>query len=172
MRQCRLRNARGEYPVLVSAKSDQERKHGIILKVKNVGVSIPDTDKRIDRLHASLNGIMYRMEYGRKTSYSLIFFLPQKYVRPTLLFSSDEAVGSISIKQLINMLVIGATGTGKTVAIKILMEKIAKFQPNAKIWLLDFKQFDFRGFSSFPCYYGYTACIQGLNDFYEAFKQQ
>lgn len=101
-----------------------------------------------------------------------MFFLPQKYVRPTLLFPSDEAVGSISIKQLINMLVIGATGTGKTVAIKILMAKIAKFQRNAKIWLLDFKQFDFRGFSSLPRYYGYTACIQGLNDFYEAFKQQ
>ena len=101
-----------------------------------------------------------------------MFFLPQKYVRPTLLFPSDEAVGSISIKQLINMLVIGATGTGKTVAIKILMAKIAKFQPNAKIWLLDFKRFDFRGFSSFPGYYGYTDCIQGLNDFYDAFKRQ
>lgn len=172
VRQCGLRNAREEYPVLVSTKRDRERKHGIILKVKNVGVSIPDTDKRIDRLQASLNGIVYRMEYGRKTNYTLMFFLPQKYVRPTLLFPSDEAVGSISIKQLINMLVIGATGTGKTVAIKILMAKIAKFQPNAKIWLLDFKQFDFQGFSSLPRYYGYTACIQGLNDFYEAFKQQ
>lgn len=172
VRQCGLRNAREEYPVLVRAKRDRERKHGIILKVKNLGVSIPDTDKRIDSLQASLNGIVYRMEYGRKTSYTLMFFLPQKYVRPTLLFPSDEAVGSISIKQLINMLVIGATGTGKTVAIKILMAKIAKFQPNAKIWLLDFKRFDFRGFSSFPGYYGYTDCIQGLNDFYDAFKRQ
>lgn len=38
--------------------------------------------------------------------------------------------------------------------------------------LLDFKQFDFRSFSGLPHYYGYTDCIQGLKDFYAAFKEQ
>lgn len=172
MRQSGLRNATGDYPVLISAKRDREKKHGIILTAQNKGISVPDFDRKIDRLQTSLNGRVYCMEYGSKTVYTRLYFLPQKFVRPTYLFANDEAVGSISVKQLINMLVIGATGTGKTVAIKILMAKIAQFQPNANIWLLDFKRFDFRGFADLPRYYGYEDCVQGLNDFYEAFKRQ
>lgn len=172
MRQSGLRNATGDYPVLIGAKRDRDKEHGIILTVKNMGISVPDFDRRIDRLQASLNGIVYCMEYGKKTIYSRLYFLPQKHVRPTYLVPSDEAIGRISVKQLINLLVVGATGTGKTVAVKILMAKIAKFQPDAKIWLLDFKRFDFRGFADLPRYYGYTDCVQGLNDFYEAFKRQ
>ena len=172
MRQSGLRNAQGQYPVLIGVKRDRDKNHGIILTVKNMGISVPDFDRRIDRLQASLNGIVYCMEYGRKTIYSRLYFLPQKHVRPTYLFPTDEAIGRISVKQLINMLVIGATGTGKTVAIKIIMEKIVKFQPDAKIWLLDFKRFDFKDFSGLPRYYGYTDCVRGLSNYYEAFKRQ
>lgn len=171
VRRCGLHNAQNEYPMLVGVKRDKDKHHGIILTVKNMGISVPDFDRRIDRLQASLNGIVYCMEYGRKTVYSRLYFLPQKYVRPTLLFPSDEAVGSISIMHLINMLIVGATGTGKTVVLKILLTKIA-IQPDAKIWLLDFKQIDFRTLSDKPRYYGYTDCLQGLEDYYAAFKQQ
>lgn len=172
MRQAGFRNATGDYPILVGAKRDRDKEHGIILTVKNVGISVPDFDRRIDRLQASLNGKIYCMEYGRETTYTRLYFLPQKYVRPTYLVPADDAIGSISVRQLINMLVIGATGTGKTVAIKILMAKIAKFQPTAHLWLLDFKRFDFRDFADLPRYYGYTDCVQGLNDYYDAFKAQ
>lgn len=172
MRQAGFQNAEGEYPVLTSVKRDQEKEHGVILTVKNMGISIPDFDRRIDRLQTSLNGKVYCMEYGRKTIYTRLYFLPQKYVRPTYIFPTDEAIGSISVKRLINMLIIGATGLGKTVCVKILMAKIAKFQPDAKIWLLDFKRFDFQNFSGLPRYYGHTNCIQGLLDYYEAFKIQ
>ena len=44
--------------------------------------------------------------------------------------------------------------------------------PNAKIWLLDFKKFDFRNFAGLPRYYGFCDCAQGLKDFYAAFKRQ
>lgn len=172
VRRCGLRNAQKEYPVLISVKHDCEKSHGLILKVKNRSVSVPDFDRQYDRLKASLNGIIYRMEYGRNANYTLLFFLPQKHVRPTYVFPTDEAMGRISVRQLINLLVIGATGTGKTVAIKVIMAKISKFQPDAKFWLLDFKTFDFRDFSGLPRYYGYSNCVQGLNDYYEAFKRQ
>lgn len=68
------------------------------------------------------------------------------------------------------MLVVGPTGTGKSVVIKIIMKKITDFCPNSTIWLLDFKKFDFHKFASMPHYYGYTDCLQGLRDFYNAFK--
>ncbi|MFR4087825.1 MAG: FtsK/SpoIIIE domain-containing protein [Dysosmobacter sp.] len=172
VRRCGLRNAQGEYPVLVSVKRDREKAHGLILKVRNKGVAVPDFDRQYDRLKTSLNGIIYCMEYSRNTNFTLLFFLPQKYVRPVLLTPDDEAVGRMDITHFINMLVIGATGTGKTVAIKILMAKILKFIPNAKLWLLDFKKFDFRDFAGLPRYYGFSDCVQGLRDFYTAFKRQ
>lgn len=157
---------------MIGAKRDRDKEHGIIMTVKNMGISVPDFDRRIDRLQTSLNGIVCGMDYGRKTTHTRLYFLPQKYVRPTFISPANEAIGNISVKRLINMLVVGATGTGKTVVVKILMAKIAKFQPDAKIWLLDFKRFDFRGFADLPRYYGYTDCVQGLNDYYDAFKAQ
>lgn len=172
VRRCGLRNAQGEYPMLASVKRDKEKPHGLILRVRNKGVAVPDFDRQYERLKASLNGIIYRMEWWRNTNFTLLFFLPQKYVRPALLTPNDEAIGKMSICHLINILIVGATGTGKTVAIKILMSKISVFQPNARIWLLDFKKFDFRGFSDLLRYYGFSDCVQGLRDFYAAFKRQ
>lgn len=172
VRRCGLRNAQGEYPVLVGVKRDKEKAHGLILKIRNKGVSVPDFDRNIERLKASLNGSIYRIEYARNVSYILLWFLPQKYVRPALLTPDDEAIGKMSIRHLINMLVVGATGTGKTISIKILMAKIFKSIPNAKLWLLDFKKFDFRDFAGLPRYYGFSDCVQGLKDFYAAFKRQ
>lgn len=167
-----LRNALGEYPVLISVRKDKNKCHGIILNVKNVGISVPDFDREVERLQTGLKGKIYRMEYDQKVTHTLLYYLPQKYVRSTYIFPTDESIGRIAFQQLINLLVIGPTGTGKTVAIKILMAKIAKYQPDAKIWLLDFKRFDFREFSDLPRYYGYTDCVQGLNDYYGTFKKQ
>ena len=58
------------------------------------------------------------MEYGRNINYTLLYFLPQKYIRPALFTPDDSASGSIDVKHIINMLIVGATGTGKTVALK------------------------------------------------------
>ena len=52
------------------------------------------------------------------------------------------------------------------------MSKLAKYRPDSTLWLLDFKKFDFREFMHIPNYYGYTDCLQGLNDYYAAFKAQ
>lgn len=172
VRRCGLRNAQGEYPMLASVKRDKEKPHGLILRVRNKGVAVPDFDRQYERLKASLNGIIYRIEYGRKTNSTLLFFLPQKYVRPALLTPNDDAVGRISITRLINMLVIGATGTGKTTAIKIITAKIGVFCKNIKLYILDFKQQDFRFLSGLVGYYGFDACIQGFQDIYAIFKDR
>ena len=171
VRRCGLHNAQNEYPVLISVKRDKDKPHGLILKVRNKGLSLPDFDRHYEWLKVTMGGI-FRMEYGRNINYTLLYFLPQKYVRPALFTPDDSASGSIDVKHIINMLIVGATGTGKTVALKILLAKIARFQPDANIWLLDFKQFDFRNLSDKPRYYGYTDCQQGLEDYYAAFKQQ
>lgn len=173
VRRCGLRNAQKEYPTLVSVRRDKNKSHGMVLRVWNRGISIPDMDRQYERMKASLNGIIYNMEYGeRSTDFTLLYFLPQKYITPTLLVPTDDAIGSLSINRLINMLVVGATGTGKTVAIKIIMAKIFYCLPTAKVWLLDFKQFDFRFLSGATRYFGFTDCLRGLEEFYAAFKRQ
>ena len=171
VRCCGLHNAQNEYPALVSVKRDKGKPHGLILKVNNKGLSLPDFNSHYERLRVIMGGI-FRMEYGCNINYTLLYFLPQKYIRPALFTPDDSALGSIDVKHIINMLIVGATGTGKTVALKILLTKIARFQSDAKIWLLDFKQFDFQNLSDKPRYYGYADCLQGLEDYYAAFKQQ
>lgn len=167
-----LANAKGEFPFLLSVRSDPNKAHGVILTIKNVGISILCFEKVVDRLEVGLGGKIYQMEYTKGTKATRIFLLPMKYFRPTIISPNDEAIGSIHIRHMINLLVIGATGTGKTVAIKTIIAKIAKYIPNFSIWLLDFKQLDFRGYAVFSHYYGYKDCVRGLEDYYSAFKAQ
>ena len=141
-----------------------------MLELDGKGLSLVDMDKHREHWRAGLNGAV-RMEYGDKDTIIRLYFLPRKYVKPTIITPNDNAVGAISIEQLINLLIIGATGTGKTVTTKIVMKKLSSLE-NSIIWLLDFKKLDFQEFEALPHYYGYTDCLQGLKDYYSAFKAQ
>ena len=169
--QAGLHNAKEELPVLHRIQRDRNREHGIIIELENKGISIPDFDNKVPRLEAGLNGKICSIEPSRRTTYTRIYFLPQKYVRPTVISPSDSAIGSIDVRSLINMAIVGATGTGKTVLTKILMAKISRFT-NGTIWIVDPKQFDFQDFANCPHYYGYTDAASGINAFYEAFVRQ
>lgn len=168
-----LTNARGKTPALRSVRADRDKPHGKILEVWNKGISMADFDAKVHRLEAGLGGKIYNMEYGRGAKTTRLSLLPMKYIRPTIINPNDEALGAIHVRDLINLLVVGATGTGKTVAIKAIMSKIFKYQPDysPSLWLLDFKQMDFRAYTDLPHYYGYTDCAQGLEDYYAAFKE-
>lgn len=167
-----LTNARGEIPRLRSVRTDRDKPHGKILEVWNKGVSIDDFDGMVHRLEAGLGGKVYNMEYGRGAKTTRLSLLPMKYIHPTIINPTDEALGSISVQHIINLLVVGATGTGKTVAIKTILGKIAQHQPNPTFfWILDFKCLDFKAYTHLPHYYAYTDCVQGLEDYYAAFKE-
>lgn len=165
-----LSNARGEVPRLRSVRADRDKPHGKILTVLNRGISMDDVDQKINRLEAGLGGKIYNVEYGRGAKTTRLYVLPMRYIHPTVINPTDEALGSIHVGRLINLLVVGATGTGKTVAIKTTLSTIAQYQPNPTFWILDFKQLDFKAYTALPHYYGYTDCVQGLEDYYAAFK--
>ncbi len=166
-----IRTASGEYPVLKRTRRSKQKAHELMLELDGKGLSLPDFDKHLEHFQVGLNGKI-RMEYGDKNTIIRLYLLPRKYVKPTIISPQDDAIGAVSLSHLINFLIIGATGTGKTVAIKILLSKIVQYQPNAIIWLLDFKRFDFRQFEGLLRYYAFTACPQGLKDCYNAFKAQ
>lgn len=70
-----------------------------------------------------------------------------------------------------HLLICGATGSGKTVALKGLLYWAAFWIPyGVKLWLCDFKNEDFAFCEGAPRYYGFTRCADGLNDFYTAFQ--
>lgn len=165
-----ISNSLGEFPTLKCVRKSPYKQHELVLELNGKGLSLVDMDKHREHWRTGLNGAI-RLEYGRKNSTILLYFLPRKYVRPTIITPNDNAIGPISLEQLINLLVIGATGTGKTVTIKIVMAKISRLE-NSTTWLLDFKKLDFQKFENLSHYYGYTDCLQGLKDYYAAFKAQ
>lgn len=69
-----------------------------------------------------------------------------------------------------HIMCIGPTGKGKTYAVKLVLARISKYIPDAKIYVDDFKacgDYAFlRGCSGF---YEFMDCKQGLDDFYNAF---
>lgn len=162
-------NSLGEYPVLKRVRKSHQRAHELVLELDSKGLGLVDFDKHLEHFRVGLNGAI-RMEYGKTNQIICLYLLPRKYVHPTIISRKDNALGSISIQHLINLLIIGPTGTGKSVAIKIFMSKILKYRPNSTLWLLDFKQMDFQKFSSCSHYYGYAGCLQGLKDYYAVFK--
>lgn len=81
-RQAGLRNGCGQYPVLVSVASDPHR-NGKRYTVKNLGVSIPDMERKIDSLQREL-GTIYEMSYSPKTTFTYLYIFPGKSIQPTI----------------------------------------------------------------------------------------
>ncbi len=170
---CGFHNANQEYPILLSMRKGKEKPYEVLYRFKSCGLSLPEWDKHLADLEAVLNAKICYFDYGKKSDKTvLVHAVPRKHFKPTLISSSDNAFGSASVESLINLLVVGATGTGKTVAIKVLLHKIAAHVPNAAFTILDFKQQDFAEFAGLPGYYGYADCVQGLEDYYASFKAQ
>ena len=71
-----------------------------------------------------------------------------------------------------HMLVIGATGTGKTHFVKLLLARIGLHIPDAHVTLCDFKADDFRFLSGEPNYHAFMECSEGLDRFYQEFQQR
>lgn len=167
-----LKNSLGEIPSLVSVKGGK-KPHSIILEVRSVGLSEEDFMAKSKKLKAELGLKLIKADDTSKKSYVLLHMMPTKFDKPTEIIPEDKHIGShMDVSVLINLLVVGATGAGKTVATRVLMKKIACFQKNTKFWILDFKAIDFKAFDGeFPVrYYAYNDCVQGLEDFYNEFK--
>lgn len=90
--------------------------------------------------------------------------MPMKYVLPKLF---DFA--SYYLHDAINMLVVGATGTGKSYFLKMLLAKMALHNPNASITICDFKKNSFSQFEELENFYGYTESPKGIRAVYKEF---
>lgn len=69
-----------------------------------------------------------------------------------------------------HILICGPTGSGKTYALKSMLANTRVSAPDARLWLCDFKNDDFKFAEGAPRYFGFKACADGLNEFYKMFE--
>ena len=162
-----LHNAEGEFPTLASVRVDSNKQHGRVLKIKNQGIPIPTFDAHVVGLEASLNGIIYSIEYGKRSTYTLVYFLPRRYVRPTII-SVDDTM----ICRQPNCLVIGNTGFGKSYALLTILGTYAQQFPDVSITVCDYKKSSFAQFEDTPNFYGYEAVPEGVRSVYKEFQER
>lgn len=82
-RQAGLKNGIGQPPSLVAVAADPNKKHGKRYTIRNMGVPIPEMDRKIDSLQREL-GAIYEMSYAPKTSLTYLYVLPGKSLLPTI----------------------------------------------------------------------------------------
>lgn len=69
-----------------------------------------------------------------------------------------------------HLLVVGATGTGKTYAVKLLLGRVSKYLPSAGVTICDYKRDDFAFLDGCPRYFGFGQCKTGLESFYDLLR--
>lgn len=75
--------------------------------------------------------------------------------------------------RLPHMLIIGATGAGKSYFVKIILGRIALQISSSKVYLCNFKaDEDFAFLRGYPRYFEFADCANGLNEFYSAFQSR
>lgn len=82
-RQAGLKNGVGQYPTLIAVTADPNKKHGKQYTIRNMGVPIPEMDRKIDSLQREL-GTIYEMSYAPKTILTYLYVLPGKALLPTI----------------------------------------------------------------------------------------
>ena len=71
-----------------------------------------------------------------------------------------------------HLLCVGATGTGKSYALALLLGKIAKYDRAISLVVCDFKKASFGWLEGYPGFYGYLDVLDGIDTIYAEFQQR
>lgn len=71
-----------------------------------------------------------------------------------------------------SVLVVGATGSGKSYGLSLLLGHLSYQVEDAKIVLCDYKHDDFRFLDGAERYYAFDRCSEGLDFFYSSFEKR
>ena len=73
-------------------------------------------------------------------------------------------------------IVVGGSGSGKSVSSMLITAKIALHNPNSRVWILDYKgdsdTFGFLDGVTYCRYWQYADCMKGLEDYYVMFQER
>lgn len=136
---------------------------------KTMGLSLKDFKDNKDTLEVILNARVNNINYGKNTKSIIINATPYKYLKPREFALSME---DNYLMNTINLLCTGATGSGKTYFFKVLLANLLMQNPEAILYLCDFKNFDFIELEDCIRYYGYTDVINGIKEVYQIFNDR
>jgi hypothetical protein len=91
------------------------------------------------------------------------------------LYESVGIIRKIYINLLVRamLLIVGATGMGKTWATRYVLANNVKCDPMAKITIIDIKNYDFApDFKDCPRCYGTDTALEGIKNFHEEFNER
>lgn len=164
LREIGLTNHRGNVPTPCSFKRGNDKKrHEEIWVFLTNGIPKEAWEKKTSDLESVFNRKILTIDYSEGTREQIkLNVIPVKYYVPA---SIDDKF----IKDLINLLCVGATGTGKSYFLLTLLSQLKGIYNNITFIMCDFKN-SFSEFSDCPNFYGYTDCPHGLQAIYKEFK--
>lgn len=168
LRQNGFKNSEGEYPIFISKRRDKTKRRGFIYTFKNRGISLVSFDKRKHQLDTVLKGRVGNMYYGRSTATTCIHVIPHKYDTPNIISATQDYL----IHELINLLCVGRTGSGKSYALAVILGALARFNPDISITICDYKKSSFSQYEDTPNFYGYNDVPDGIRAFHKEFKER
>lgn len=162
-----LHNSLLEYPELISVKKDKHKEHAVIYTVKSKGISIVDFDEKVDKLQSALNIKISHMDFGRNTKMIKIYAIPFKHAKPTVISTESTNL----VKNMINLLCVGKTGSGKSYALLSILGAFSKI-PDTSITVCDYKKSSFSLFENTKNFYGYEDVGKGIVKVYKEFSER
>ncbi|GAB6396315.1 MULTISPECIES: hypothetical protein [Mediterraneibacter] len=165
LREIGLINHRGKVPTLCSfGKGSDKKRHEEIWVFLTNGIPKEAWAKKTSDLESVFNRKILTIDYLERTREQIkLNVIPVKYYVPA---SIDDSF----IKDMINLLCVGATGTGKSYFLLTLLSQLKGiYKNNITFVMCDFKN-SFSEFSDCPNFYGYTDCLYGLEAVYKEFK--
>jgi DNA segregation ATPase FtsK/SpoIIIE-like protein len=99
---------------------------------------------------------------------TIVYILPKRYEKPGIISATDDFL----TRDLINLLCVGRTGSGKSYALTVILASIARFTPNVSVTVCDYKKSSFAQFEDTPNFYGYEAVPDGIEAFYKEFTER
>lgn len=169
MKNTNLKNYKNEYVKCYKEELDKSSFNVKKYYFKPVGLSTQDFIKELDNLEVVLDTKIHHISYGKNTDTIIVYGTPFKYLKPRgySLSTSDEF-----LRKIINLLCVGATGSGKTYFLRILIANLVMYYENAKLYLCDFKNYDFSEFNDCKRYYGYKDVVKGIKEVYQIFNER
>lgn len=161
-----LINCQKQYPILVSRRNDKNKQHGVIYKLANMDIPIDEFENKSSALGQILKSKIRYFELAKNPAYTFIYATPLKHDKPCVISCDNDFIS----RDLVNILVVGATGTGKSVAMGVILQSLIRHNLNISVTICDYKKSSFAQYADTANFFGYEDVPDGIHEFYKEFQ--
>lgn len=162
-----IKNSKGEVPKLLSIKPVKYGSHHVVYKFNNNGVSAEWLNDNKDKLSGAMKTKILSVTYSKNMKKINILTIKSRYDTPKIISVDDDYLCQKS-----NLLVVGATGFGKSGALLSVLGAYAKKHPYADYTICDYKKSTFALFNGAVNFYGYSDVPDGIRAVYKEFSKR